>query len=74
MANVLKLELNPHKTKTSFYTTSFDFKCKPNICLNNVVLEKEVNPVYLGNILNTELRFGPHIAILILIQTKRRKN
>ena len=65
----LKLELNPGKTKTAFFTTNqHNYKYTPKIDLNGVQLKKESNPVYLGIKLDTELRCRSHIY-----QTRRRR-
>jgi len=60
----LKLELNPGKTKTAFFTTNrHNFKNIPKRDLNGVQLRKESNPVYLGiTELVSELRYRSHIS------------
>jgi len=59
-----KLELNPGKTKTAFFTTNqYNFKYTPKRDLNGVQLRKESKPVYLGiTALVTELRYRSHIS------------
>ena len=57
----LKLELNPGRTNTAFFTTNrHNFKYTLKIDGNSVQLKKESNSVYLGIKLNTELRYIYH--------------